>query len=147
LTNSERIFISPLETLEILLELGVWVEVSTPLIPGVNTAGGELEKIAKALAGLQVDIPWHLVRFVPEHRMSGLSPTAPETLRRAIQIGRDAGLRFIYTERLLDEAGRQTLCPHCRSPLVERRLYGLVEDRTRNGQCPNCGASLPCVWR
>jgi pyruvate formate lyase activating enzyme len=135
-----------LETLAILLAAGVWVEVSTPLIPDVNTDPAALRTLARTIAGLGRSIPWHLVRFVPEYRLARLPPTPTELIARALEIGREAGLDFVYTERALGEAGRRTDCPGCGQVLVSRRLWGLDSERLRGGRCPVCATLIPGRW-
>lgn len=135
-----------LETLAILLAAGVWVEVSTPLIPGINTDPPALRALARTIAGFGASIPWHLVRFVPDFRLARLAPTPTDTIAQAIEIGREAGLNFVYTERALGDGGRQTACPNCGQALVTRHLHGLSADRLHLGRCPECRALIPGRW-
>ena len=135
-----------LETMAILLAAGVWVEVSTPLIPGVNTDPAALRTLARTIAGLGRGVPWHLVRFVPEYRLAPLPPTPTELIARAREIGREAGLDFVYTERALGEAGRRTDCPGCGQALVSRRLWGLEAEPLHGGRCPACDTVIPGRW-
>lgn len=123
-------------------EHGTWVEVSTPLIPGVT----DPERIAAVLAGISADIPWHLVRFTPAYRMREQDPTAPETLAAAAEAGRAAGLRYVYVERALGPEGRKTHCPVCRACVVTREIWSLGENRLEAGRCPDCGTSLEGRW-
>ncbi|HET9893896.1 MAG TPA: radical SAM protein [Streptosporangiaceae bacterium] len=123
-------------------ELGVWVEVSTPLIPGVT----EPRQIADVIAGISVDIPWHLLRFTPAYRMGEHPPTSPAALAAAADSGRASGLRYIYVERALGQEGRQTLCPCCHSVVIRRDIWSLQENRLRAGQCPDCGTLLEGRW-
>jgi pyruvate formate lyase activating enzyme len=125
---------------------GVWVEVSTPLIPGVNDGPVELGRIAAAIAAISPDIPWHLGRFVPEYRLADLAPTADGTFAVAMAAGRAAGLRFVYTERVYGDAGRRTSCPGCGEALVSRRLWGLRHNGLRGGLCPRCNYRIPGRW-
>jgi len=135
-----------LVTMETWLAAGIWVEVSTPLIPGVNTSRAQLRSLARTIAGMGVGIPWHLVRFVPEYRLVRLPPTPPALIREAREIGLEAGLEFVYTERAMGAAGRKTCCPGCGALVVERGLWGLETNRLRNGACSDCGRSLPGRW-
>ena len=123
-------------------EYGTWVEVSTPIIPGVTDPG----RVADAIAEISVDIPWHLVRFTPAYRMRSHDPTAPETLADAVEVGRAAGLRYIYVERALGADGRATYCPSCQACVVTREVWSLKENRLRNSSCPNCGTNLEGRW-
>jgi len=123
-------------------EQGTWVEVSTPLIPGVTDPA----RIATVLAGISIDIPWHLVRFTPAYRMRGQNPTPPEALAAAAEAGRAAGLRYVYVERALGPEGRATRCPACRACVVTREIWSLGESRLTAGCCPECGTSLEGLW-
>ena len=123
-------------------EHGTWVEVSTPLIPGVT----DPERIAVVLAGISPDIPWHLVRFTPAYRMRDQDPASPRALAEAADAGRAAGLRYIYVERALGEAGRATRCPTCQAVVVTREIWSLGENRLDAGRCPDCGTGLEGRW-
>lgn len=131
-----------LAAIQAFRERGTWVEVSTPLIPGV----ADPERIAVVLAGISPDIPWHLVRFTPAYRMRGHDPTAPEALAAAVEAGRAAGLRYVYVERALGNQGRATYCPSCQTCLVTREVWSLKESRLEAGCCPDCGTSLEGRW-
>ncbi|MFF7449503.1 MULTISPECIES: AmmeMemoRadiSam system radical SAM enzyme [unclassified Streptomyces] len=135
-----------LDTLRSLRAAGVWVEVSTPLIPGTSAEDEQLGRIAEFVAGLGPDTPWHLARFTPTYRMSRHRPTPPERLARAVHIGRAAGLRYVYVERALGAQGRATRCPGCGAEVVARGVWGEAESRVRDGGCPGCGERIAGVW-
>jgi pyruvate formate lyase activating enzyme len=135
-----------LDTVRRLKEAGVWVEVSTPLVPGVSDTDEQLARIAEFVAGLGPDTPWHLLRFTPTYRMDRHRPTPPERLRRAVALGREAGLRYVYVERALGDEGRATRCPRCGTEAVVRELWGPVDNRLRDGACPACGERPAGVW-
>jgi pyruvate formate lyase activating enzyme len=126
--------------------LGVWVEVSTPLIPGTSDSAESLRAIAARLASLDPGIPWHLLRFTPDFRMSGSAPTLPSALAAAREIGRQSGLRFVYVERALGEDGRNTACPSCSLTLIDREVWRMVHNGITGGRCPRCGFSIPGRW-
>lgn len=125
---------------------GVWVEVSTPLIPGVSDQPDQLGTIARTLASIDPAMPWHLLRFTPDFRMAGESPTAPDLLSAAVGTGHDAGLLFVYVERALGPTGRQTRCPDCTTVLVERGIWETREQRLVGGACPGCARPVPGRW-
>lgn len=139
-----------LESIEQALALGYWVEVVTLVVPGMNDSGKELGDIARFLVNLSKDIPWHVTAFHPQYRMDDRPWTEPETLKRAVAAGREAGLRFVYSGNLPGEAGdtESTKCPSCGGLLVERKGYRVARMRvTEGGACPDCGASIPGVWK
>ncbi|MDT3398738.1 hypothetical protein RKE29_19155 [Streptomyces sp. B1866] len=122
------------------------MEASTPLIPGTSAAPGQLRAIARRLAALDPDLPWHLLRFTPDFRMAGEDPTAPEALAEARRVGEEEGLRFVYVERALGPAGRDTRCPRCGLALVRRGIWETLENAVAAGACPSCGTPVPGRW-
>jgi pyruvate formate lyase activating enzyme len=135
-----------LETIVSLREYGVWVEVSTPLIPGTNSTPPQLRKIARWIAGIDPGIPWHLLRFTPAFRMREFDPTPVHALETAVEIGRESGLRYVYVERALGPAGRVTHCPGCRAAVVRRGIWGLEVNELVAGRCPYCSTSIEGYW-
>ena len=125
---------------------GVWVEISTTLIPGVNDDPKALATLAGLVAGLGAGTPWHLRRFHPDHRRQDSVPTSPESLARAVGIAGQAGLRHVYVERALGAAGATTFCAGCGAAVVTRQLGRLQENRLQNGHCPACMTPPPGRW-
>lgn len=125
---------------------GVWVEVTTPLVPGVAGESADLTGIARTLVSIDRDLPWHLARFTPAFRRAGDSPTAPSALAAAVRIGREAGLRYVYVERALGAEGRATRCPGCDARVIERGVWNLSDDRLLGGECPECGTRVEGRW-
>ncbi|SDT45633.1 AmmeMemoRadiSam system radical SAM enzyme [Actinoplanes derwentensis] len=136
-----------LDTVERLHAAGVWIEVTTPLIPGTSDSADQLAGIARRIARIDRDIPWHLARFSPDYRLTGQPPTSPEALARAVDVGRDAGLRYVYVERALGAPGRHTSCLTCGHVLIERDVWALAGMTLTDGACPECGAGVPGIWR
>lgn len=124
-------------------DAGVWIEISTPLIPGTNADEPSIRAIARLVLALGPDTPWHLLRFHPDYRLVDALPTHPTLLQRAISIAREEGLRHIYVERALGEAGRSTTCHACGATLLRRGVWELLSNRLINGRCPDCAALLP----
>jgi len=130
--------------------LGYWLEVVTLVVPGMNDSEKELKDIATFLAGVSRDIPWHVTGFYPQYRMDDRPWTDPETLRRAYEAGREAGLRYVYTGNLAEAGGdtEATHCPACGVVLIERRGFRVMKDRlSPSGACPDCAAAIPGVWK
>jgi pyruvate formate lyase activating enzyme len=127
-------------------DLGVWTEVTTLVIPGVNDGAAELEGIAEFIRSVGAEIPWHLSRFFPAYQMLDRPPTPLETLRRARQIGLDAGLKYVYLGNVPDdEAAENTHCACCGALLIERRGYTIHRNRVVAGCCPDCGTRVDGV--
>jgi len=138
-----------LDTIRGLVARGIWTEVVTLIVPGLNDSDAELADIAAFLAGVSPDIPWHVTAFHPDYRMTGPPPTPAATLARAAAIGERVGLRFVYAGNLPGRVGslEDTRCPACRATLVRRRGYTIIENRiVIAGACPDCGAVVPGVW-
>jgi pyruvate formate lyase activating enzyme len=117
---------------------GVWVEVTTLVIPGLNDDPGELAELAEFLVQTGFETPWHVSAFHPTHRLTNRGPTPAETLYRARRIGHDAGLAHVYVGNVPGDAGNKTLCYKCGRELIDRsgprpRLTGL-----REGICAGC---------
>ena len=129
--------------------MGYWLEVVTLVIPGFNDSTAELHGIAAFLAGISCDIPWHVTAFHPDYKMTGPAPTPTATLERAAAIGRAAGLRYVYAGNLPSRVGSRenTYCPECRSLLIERRGFEVLQNRVGSGACPECGSAIPGFWR
>jgi pyruvate formate lyase activating enzyme len=134
-----------LDAIRLYRELGVWVEVTTLIIPGVNDFDDELRKIAEFIRRVGPEVPWHVSRFHPDYRMLDVPVTPVETLRRAMRIGREAGLRYVYEGNVLGEGGENTLCHGCGALLIERDGFRVRCKRLHNGRCPDCGTKLDGV--
>jgi len=129
------------------VERGLWVEVVTLLVPGFNDDPGELRSIAGFLVSLSPDIPWHVTAFHPTYRLNDRGATTPDALRRAVAIGRDEGLHFVYAGNLRGMKEESTTCPSCGAMLVERHGFAVRRRALGdNGRCAGCGAAIPGVW-
>lgn len=135
-----------LDTIEALRGYGVWVEISTPLIPGISARPEQLRRIAQSIVGIDRAIPWHLLRFSPAYRMLEADPTSVRALENAAAIGGDAGLRYVYVERALGPGGRATHCPGCDAVVVRRGVWGLESCDLIAGRCPYCSTEIEGRW-
>lgn len=127
---------------------GFWVEVVTLLVPGFNDGEEELTGIARFLASVSPDLPWHVTAFHADYRMRSPRATTAADLERAAAIGREAGLRFVYAGNLPGRVGglEDTVCPGCGVAVVERRGYRVGAVRLSGGACAACGAAIPGRW-
>jgi len=136
-----------LTCLKALTAAGIWVEVTTLVVPGMNDSDAELRDIAGFIAGqLGPDVPWHVSRFHGDYKMPGSAATPIATLHRAVQIGREAGLRYIYSGNVPGDDNESTRCPHCRAMLIRRRGFSIAANRLAGGKCPDCGAEIAGRW-
>ena len=136
-----------METIRLMKTLGVWVEVTTLIIPGINDKEEELRNIAHFLKNIGADVPWHVTRFHPAYKLQDRSPTPSATLRRAREIGMEEKLRYVYAGNLVDTESENTHCYSCHALLIKRRGMVVIQNRLRNGKCPECGTRIDGVMR
>jgi pyruvate formate lyase activating enzyme len=134
-----------LDSIRLMRELGIWVEVTTLVVPGLNDGDEELADIARFIAGVDPDIPWHISRFHPDFQYGGTPPTPVRTLRRAWEIGKNGGLRYLYIGNLLGES-EDTACPSCGKVLIRREGFSIRENLVRDSKCPSCGKLIAGVF-
>lgn len=138
-----------LETIQKAHDLGLWVEVVTLVVPGLNDSAEELLEAARFLASVSTDIPWHLTAFHKDYQMTGPENTRLKTLLRAAEIGRSAGLNYVYVGNLPGQAAEEetTRCPQCRRALIRREGYQVLENYLGgDGKCPSCGRQVAGIW-
>jgi pyruvate formate lyase activating enzyme len=138
-----------LDTIRNLHQMGIWLEIVTLLIPGFNDSDSELRGLTEFLVGVSRDIPWHVTAFHADYKMTDSRDTRPDDLVRAVEIGRQVGLRYIYAGNLPGGVGdlEDTACAHCETPLIERFGYQIRSYRvTPDGKCPNCAEPIPGRW-
>ncbi len=134
-----------MESLKLLKEAGVWLEVTTLIIPGMNDSPAGLKTIAEYICGLDPGIPWHVSRFHPQYRMSDRPVTPLDTLRSAVEIGRGAGLLHVYCGNVPGE-GESTYCHNCDRLLIDRRGFTVLRNDLEGGACPDCLTDVAGVW-
>ena len=129
--------------IRLLHEAGVHVEVTTLLVPGQNDDPNDLKGIAEFLVSVTPEIPWHVTRYHPDFQVRSPPPTPMATLERALEIGRRAGLRFVYAGNV---AGMQdTICPSCGETVIARVGLSVVAENLRGNACGKCGTALPII--
>jgi pyruvate formate lyase activating enzyme len=131
-----------LESIRKMKAQGVWLEVTTLVVPTVNDSDGELRDIAQFIKSVGPEIPWHISAFFPNHKLMNLPSTPVETLVRAMEIGKESGLRYVYAGNVPGHEGEHTLCYSCGTPLIKRFGFQVLENRTTNGACHKCGAQI-----
>lgn len=115
-----------LDSIKLMKDLGIWVEITTLVIPGENDSEEELSNIAKFIESVDKNIPWHVSRFHPDYKFTDYSPTPEESLKKAQEIGNLAGLKFVYAGNV-DGWGSDTLCPLCGKVLIKRDVFRIME--------------------
>ncbi len=129
-----------LDSIKLMKELGIWVEVTTLIIPGQNDSEAELKNIAEFIAGVGQDIPWHISRFHPDYQFLNYPPTPVEVLKKAQARGKKAGLRYVYLGNILENS--DTCCYNCGKILIKRLYLDISENKIKNGRCSSCGTAV-----
>ena len=136
-----------LETIKKAHELGIWIEITTLIIPGKNDSDDELEKIAEFILSVDKNIPWHVTAFHPDYKMLDVPSTSYASIFKAYDIGKKKGLKFVYVGNILDEKHSNTYCPNCDALLIRRNGYFITIENFDNGKCNKCGEKIPGVWK
>jgi pyruvate formate lyase activating enzyme len=124
----------------------VWVELTTLIISGKNDSVEELNQIASFISDLDKNIPWHVSAFFPAHKMNNVSPTNKEDVLRAVKIGKEKGLNFVYGGNISFSDSSNTFCPKCKNLLIKRENY-FIESFMNKNKCINCGEIIPGVFK
>ena len=135
-----------LDTLTKMKEVGIWVEVTTLIIPTLNDSDEELQNIAQFICSLGAETPWHISRFHPQFEMTNLPPTPVATLHKAAQFGKQAGLKYVYTGNVPGDKMESTFCSHCGNLLIDRYGFHINKLNLDRAACPQCGTSLHGVF-
>jgi pyruvate formate lyase activating enzyme len=136
-----------LDTIKRLHEMGFWVEVVTLVVPTFNDSDEELRDMAKFLAGVSPDIPWHVTAFHSDYKMADVPSTPTKTVLRAAEIGKEAGLNYVYAGNRPGVGNwENTNCPSCDTLLVERQGFHVLRNRVEGGKCPDCGRAIAGIW-
>ncbi len=133
--------------LKSLVKAGIWVEITTLIVPGMNDSPKELRDIADFIATeLGRGVPWHVSRFHADYKVANVPSTPFATLETACRLGREAGLKYVYCGNSPGEADENTYCPRCGAKLVERLGFRTSNMRIKDGCCPDCGERIEGIW-
>lgn len=138
-----------LDTIKMAHDLGIWVEVVTLVIPGMNDSTDELWDAARYIHSVSPDIPWHVTAFHPDYKMDTIPRTTVDTLLRAAEIGTEAGLNYVYAGNLPGklQSWEDTRCPTCQTTLIRRVGFTVLENKLgTHGTCPKCQTRIPGLW-
>ena len=131
-----------LESIQHMKALGIWVEVTTLIIPTENDSEEELRDIARWIYNLDPSIPWHVSAFYPAYKMTHLPRTPVSIIERAREIGLEEGLRYVYTGNVPGDPGESTYCYNCKEILIERYGFFVRRNLIEGGKCPYCRADI-----
>ena len=135
-----------LDTIKLMKELGVWVEVTTLIIPSYNDSEESFKEIIEFIKSVDPAIPWHVTQFYPTYKLVDQPRTPVETLRRAREMGLERGLKYVYEGNVPGEGGESTYCPYCRELLIERFGYRILRNNIKDGRCFKCKEIIDGVW-
>lgn len=135
-----------LDSIRLMKKMNIWVEITTLIIPGCNDSEHEFTQIARFIAKIDPNIPWHISRFHPDYKYTDTKATPVESLRLARSIGIKEGLRFIYIGNVLGES-EGTACPNCKSMLIPRQGFFVSGNKIKDSKCPFCKTRIAGVFR
>jgi pyruvate formate lyase activating enzyme len=135
-----------LESIRLMKELGIWVEITTLVIPGINDSEDEFADIACFIAGIDPAMPWHISRFHPDYRFTESAPTSRECLEKARDIGICEGLHHVYIGNVAGDE-ETTRCVHCNKAVIQRQAFLIGENALQGNQCPYCGNAVAGIFR
>jgi pyruvate formate lyase activating enzyme len=135
-----------LESLKKMKSLGIWVEVTTLLIPTLNDGDEELQQIARFIQSLGAETPWHISRFHPRYQVHDLPPTPGASIHRAVEIGKKAGLKYVYSGNIPGDEGENTYCSHCKELLTDRYGFYIERINLKGTHCPRCDTPLDGIF-
>ncbi|MEA1886201.1 MAG: AmmeMemoRadiSam system radical SAM enzyme [Bacteroidota bacterium] len=132
-----------LDNLKKIKQMGIWLEVTSLIIPGINDDPEEIKDMANFVANeLGFDVPWHISRFMPAYKMKDVAITPAHTLQMAKEIGFEAGLHYVYPGNIRTSGDSNTVCPECGYTLIKRSYFETTHNHIVNGKCPECGATI-----
>ncbi len=136
-----------LDTLRLLARRQVWTEIVVLIIPGLNDSDAEAHALARFVrTELGAHVPVHFTRFHPSYRLQNVPSTPVSTLTRCRDVAMAEGLEFVYVGNLLGHPGNHTYCPSCKTVVIRRADMAVLENRVKNGKCPDCGRAIPGIW-
>jgi len=125
---------------------GIWEEITTLIIPSLNDSDNELKQIAEFIYGISHDLIWHISAFYPAYKMMNRPPTPLKTLLRAYEIGREVGLKYVYTGNVPNSEYESTYCPKCNELLIKRLGMAVLENHLNKDKCHKCNTKISGVW-
>ncbi len=138
-----------LDSVKLVHEMGFWMEIVTLIVPGFNDSERELQDIAEFLVRISPDIPWHVTSFHPDYLMNDRPNTQASILMKAAEIGKKAGLCYVYPGNLPGKVGtgENTYCPSCKTLLIERFGFQVLQNHLKGSECSKCRMKIPGVWK
>lgn len=136
-----------LDTIRGMKEHGIWIELTTLLIPGLNTDEDEINRLISFIGSVDTSIPWHVSRFFPQHRLLDIQPTPTGSIFTVLERAGEKGLQYVYAGNVADDRFAHTHCPACGTVIIERSGYSTRVLNLSDGNCGDCGHAVAGVWR
>jgi len=135
-----------LKNIQKIHDLGIWMEITTLIIPGKNDSERELTEIANFISKIDKSIPWHLTSFHPDFKMTDIPATQIETLLKGYNIAKKKGLNYVYLGNIIEKNHKNSYCPKCGNLIIERDYPISTKSHLKDGFCPNCGEKINGIW-
>ncbi|MEN8154936.1 MAG: AmmeMemoRadiSam system radical SAM enzyme [Acidobacteriota bacterium] len=135
-----------LDSIKIMAQKKVWIELTTLLIPDLNTDHKELKELISFILDTDASIPWHVSRFFPNYKVTDKNPTDIRKIEKVLETGKEMGLKYIYGGNFSSAKWENTYCHKCNTMLIERSGYSTKISNLKSGKCANCGENIPGVW-
>jgi len=133
-----------LDTIQKFYDLGIWIEITTLIIPGYNDKKDEIKMIANFIKNIDENIPWHVTGFHPDYKLENCPSTKVETLNNIIKIGKNAGLNYVYQGNVGN--GEDTFCPKCKNLIIKRNVFNISSVKIKNNHCLFCDENIQGIW-
>ena len=134
-----------LDSIRYMKNKGIWIEITTLIVPGENDSDEELKEISRFIAQVDMEIPWHVTAFHPDYKFSDYPATSADILLRAYEIGKAEGLHYVYPGNIFIESN--THCHRCGQLLVKRKPAEKIVTYLSNARCPSCGIDIHGIWQ
>jgi pyruvate formate lyase activating enzyme len=135
-----------LETIRRMKEGNIWIELTTLLIPDLNTAETEIRQLIDFILSLDDSIPWHVSRFFPHFQLQDTAPTETSVIHQYLNLASQMGIKYAYGGNIMTDRWSNTSCPNCGSLLITRDGYQIRVEQLLDGKCRKCGYSIPGIW-
>lgn len=135
------------ETIARMNEAGIWVELTTLLIPGLNDEDGEIDRMTDFIAGVDPGIPWHVSRFFPQHQLTDAPITPEDSIYKCLETGKAKGIQYLYAGNIPGDKWAHTHCHNCGALLIKRSGYSARVIDINGGKCGNCDTAIPGIWK
>ncbi|MEI6613592.1 MAG: AmmeMemoRadiSam system radical SAM enzyme [Chrysiogenales bacterium] len=135
-----------LETISAMKTMGIWLEITTLLIPGLNDNDEEIKRLISFLLQVDDSMPWHIARFFPQYKLQHIPLTAQGSIHKFLRLGAAMGLKYLYGGNLTVAAWHDTHCPRCKKKLIQRLGYQTEIVALQFGKCQFCDQDIPGVW-